>query len=146
MQKWLFNATTVIVLAVGLTACSPPPASTPRDALPAGTAEVTINHRPLPVTTAVECTPIGSLTKITAGIPAAGISTQISNLEGLDVKFVSITDLGGFTGTYLHTLEGSVADVGMADQTYIIRGVAEGFDSGNPSKRTTSTFAIRVAC
>ncbi|MGA9488750.1 MAG: lipoprotein LpqH [Mycobacterium sp.] len=129
-----------------MAACSTPSASPPRGALPAGTAEVTINHATLPATTAVKCTPIGSLTTITTGDSAAGVTALISNQAGLRAKSVSINDLGGFTGSYMDKLDGNAAEVTMAGQTYIIRGGADGFDTDNPSMRTTGTFAIRVAC
>jgi len=146
MRKWFFNAAAAALVAAGVGACSSPPASPPRGALPAGTAEVTINHGTVPTTTAVECMPIGSLTKITTGDSAAGLTALISNQAGLTAKSVSINGLGGFTGSYMDKLDGNTADVRMADQTYIIRGSASGFDTANPSMRTTGTFAIRVAC
>lgn len=90
--------------------------------------------------------PIGSLTTITTGDSAAGVTALISNETGLTAKAVSINDLGGFTGSYMDKLDANRADVRMADQTYIIRGIANGFDTDNPSMRTTGTFAIRVAC
>ena len=55
------------------------------------------------------------------------------------------TTSGGFTGSYMAGLGGK-ADVTMNDQTYTIRRSAEGFDTDNPSQRTTGTFTIRVAC
>jgi ipoprotein LpqH len=146
VRKRFFNATAVALVAAGVGACSSPPASPPKGALPAGTAEVTINHRTLPAATAVECMPIGSLTKITTGDSTAGVTAFISNETGLTAKSVSIEDLGGFTGSYMDKLDANAANVTMAGQTYIIRGSADGFDTDNPSIRTTGTFAIRVAC
>jgi ipoprotein LpqH len=113
--------------------------------LPAGTARVTINDRTLPAMTTVKCAPIASLTTIATGDQAAGVKALVSNETGLTVKSVSITDLGGFTGSYMKGLDGK-ADVSVTDQTYLIRGTAEGFNTDNPSMRTTGTFAIRVAC
>jgi ipoprotein LpqH len=146
VRKWIFNAAVASLVAAGAAACSSPPASPPREALPAGTAEVTINQATLPKTTAVRCTPIGSLTTITTGDSAVGMTAQISNETSLTAKSVSIKDHGGFTGSYQDKLDGNSANVRMAGQTYIIRGVADGFGVDNPSKRTTGTFVIRVAC
>jgi lipoprotein LpqH len=146
MQKWFFNAMAAGLVAAGVAACSSPSAPTPKESLPPGTAEVTINHGTLPRITAVKCKPIDSMTTITTGDSAAGITAQISNAANLTAKSVSINDLGGFTGSYLDKLDGNAANVRMAGQTYIIDGVADGFDTDNPSKRTTGTFAIRVAC
>jgi lipoprotein LpqH len=146
VQKRFVNATAAALVAASVGACSSPPASPTRGALPAGTAEVTINHGTLPTTTAVKCTPIGALTTITTGDSTAGVTALISNETGLTAKSVTIKDLSGFTGSYLDKLDGHSAEVRMADQTYIIRGIADGFDTDNPSMRTTGTFAIRVAC
>ena len=145
MQKPFVNAMAAALVAAGATACSSPSASPPPGALPAGTARVTINARDLPATTAVKCAPIGSLTTITTGDTAAGVTALVSNETGLTAKSVTITDVGGFTGSYMNGL-GEKADVGMAGRTYIIRGTADGFDTDNPSVRTTGTFAIHVAC
>ncbi|MCV7241640.1 lipoprotein LpqH [Mycobacterium mantenii] len=134
------------MVAASVAACSSsPPASAPPGVLAAGTARVTINDRELPATTSVKCSPIGTLTTITTGDMAAGVTALVSNETGLTAKSVSITNLGGFTGTYMKGLDGK-ADVSMTDQTYVIRGTADGFDTDNPSVRTTGTFAIRVAC
>jgi ipoprotein LpqH len=106
---------------------------------------VTINDKALPATTAVKCAQIGSLTTITTGDTAAGVKALVSNETGLTAKSVTITDLGGFTGSYMKGLD-SKADVSMTAQTYIIRGTAEGFVTDNPGVRTPGTFAIQVAC
>ncbi|WP_332108037.1 lipoprotein LpqH [Mycobacterium mantenii] len=146
VQKRFFNKTAATLVAASVAACSSsPPASAPPGVLAAGTARVTINDRELPATTSVKCSPIGTLTTITTGDMAAGVTALVSNETGLTAKSVSITNLGGFTGTYMKGLDGK-ADVSMTDQTYVIRGTADGFDTDNPSVRTTGTFAIRVAC
>lgn len=106
---------------------------------------MTINDRTLPQTHSVNCLPLGWLTTITTGNPAAGITAFVSKKDALTADSVSINDLGGFTGSYMAGLGGK-ADVTMNDQTYTIRGSAEGFDTDNPSQRTTGTFTIRVAC
>ncbi|WP_081665287.1 lipoprotein LpqH [Mycobacterium sp. UM_CSW] len=113
--------------------------------LPGGTAQVTINDRPLPETHSVKCVRLGSLTTITTGNPAGGLTAFVSNKDALTANSVSINDLGGFTGTYQAGL-GDKADVTMNDQTYTIRGSADGFVKDDPSQRTTGTFTIRVAC
>jgi ipoprotein LpqH len=145
VQKRFFNVTAAALIAAGVGACSSPPASPPPGTLPAGSAKVTINHKAVLATTAVKCAPIGSLTTITTGDTAAGVTALVSNKTGLTAKSVSINDLGGFTGSYLEGLDGK-ADVSMTGQTYVIRGTADGFDTDNPSVRATGTFAIQVAC
>ena len=145
MQKKFFSAAAAVLVAAGAAACSSPTASPPPGEIPAGTARVTINDRALPAVNAVKCMPIRSLTTITAGNATAGLTAQISNEAGLVAKTISINDMGGFTGRYMSGLEGK-ADVSMAGQTYIMRGTAAGFDTENPSVRTTRTFTIEVSC
>jgi hypothetical protein len=145
MQKKFFNAAAAVLVAAGAAACSSPTASPPPGEIPAGTARVTINDRALPAVNAVKCMPIRSLTTITAGNAAAGVTALVSNETGLEAKTININDMGGFTGRYTSGLEGR-ADVSMTGRTYIFRGTADGFDAANPSVRTTDTFAIEVSC
>ena len=70
---------------------------------------------------------------------------MVSNAEGLDVKLLRLTDLGGFTGSYNQGLDGE-ATVSMTDRTYDINGTAVGFDLDNPSFRSTGDFRIKIAC
>jgi ipoprotein LpqH len=113
--------------------------------LVAGTAQVTVNGQNAGITEAVQCTPAGSLTTITTGDPASGISALISNKGELTAEAVGINNVGGFTGSYNAGLGGS-AKVTMTGRTYDIAGTADGFDTANPSFRTSGTFAIKVAC
>ena len=113
--------------------------------LPAGTAQVTVNGQNLGTTEAVQCTPAGSLTTITTGDQASGISALISNEDELIAAAVGINNVGGFTGSYNAGL-GGTAKVTMTGRTYDITGTADGFDTANPSFRTSGTFAIKVAC
>lgn len=145
MHKKFFGAAAGALVVAGAAACSSPTASPPSSDVPGGTARVTINGRTLPAVHEVKCVPISSLTTITAGDAGVGVTAQVSNEAGLEAKNISINDMGGFTGRYLAGLEGK-ADVQMAGRTYTFRGTADGFDTENPSVRTTSRFAIRVAC
>ncbi len=113
--------------------------------LVAGTAQVTVNGQNLGTTEAVQCTPAGSLTTITTGDQASGISALISNKDELTAAAVGINNVGGFTGSYNAGL-GGTAKVTMTGRTYDITGTADGFDTANPSFRTSGTFAIKVAC
>jgi ipoprotein LpqH len=143
----LFSASAAVVIAAALSACSSSPrvSQPPPGTLPAGTAKVVINAKALADTTVVECTPVGSLTKIATGDPAAGVTALVSNANRLTARSVTISNLGGFSGSYMEGLAGK-ADVTMVDQTYLIRGTAEGFDSDNPNLRATYSFAVTVAC
>ncbi len=121
----------------------------PPGALVAGTAQVTVNGRDAGTTDSVQCDPAGTLMMVSTGDPhdpeSSGISATISNEDGLVVREVGIRDLGGFTGSYNQGLGGD-AEVTMTGRTYDIRGTADGFDTDNPSFRTTGDFQIKVAC
>jgi lipoprotein LpqH len=141
------NVSAAVVVAAIISACSSSPgaARAQPEILPAGSAQVTINDQALPVTHAVTCMPAGSLTTITIGDTASGTYALVSNENTLTTKAVNINNLGGFSGSYTHGLDGK-ADVTMNGYTYTIRGSAEGFDTKNPSLRAAGTFTIKVAC
>jgi len=146
VQKRFPNAFAIVLMAASVGACSPSRAAAPPPGtLPPQTAQVTINDHALPETHAVECVPMGSLTTVTTGDTAAGTTVFVSNEGALIAKTVSISDLGGFTGSYAEHLQGA-ADVTLHGYTYTIRGRAEGFNTDNPSLRATNTFTIKVAC
>lgn len=106
---------------------------------------MTVNGQNIGTTEAVQCSPAGSLTTITAGDQASGITTLVSNKEELTAEAVDINNVGGFTGSYNAGL-GGTAKVAMTGRTYDITGTADGFNTAFPSFRTSGTFAIKVAC
>jgi len=79
------------------------------------------------------------------GDQASGISALISNKDELTAAAVGINNVGGFTGSYNSGL-GGTAKVTMTGRAYDITGTTDGFDTANPSFRTSGTFAIKVAC
>jgi len=109
--------------------------------LPAGTAQVTVAVRTL--VPPRRCS--AHRRTITTGDRASGISALISNKDELIAAAVGINNVGGFTGSYNSGL-GGTAKVTMTGRTYDIIGTADGFDTANPSFRTSGTFAIKVAC
>ena len=138
-------AAAAATLAVAGCSSGPPDYQPAPGTLVAGTAQVTVNGQNLGTTEAVQCTPAGSLTTITTGDQASGISALISNKDELIAAAVGINNVGGFTGSYNAGL-GGTAKVTMTGRTYDITGTADGFDTANPSFRTSGTFAIKVAC
>ena len=106
---------------------------------------MTVNGQNTGTTEAVLCTPAGSLTTIITGDQTSGITTLISNKDELTTEAVNINNVGGFTGSYNAGL-GGTAKVTMTDRTYDISGTADGFDTSNPSFRTSGMFAIKVSC
>lgn len=136
------------MLVVGATAgcSSPPPETKPAPGeLVAGTAKVTINGKDTGTTEAVQCVPAGTMTTITTGDAASGVTAMVSKKDELVAESVSINNLAGFTGSYNRDL-GGTAKVTMTGATYDISGTADGFNTDNPSFRTGGTFAIEVAC
>ncbi len=113
--------------------------------LVAGTAQMSVNGQNVGTTTAVQCATTSTLTTITTGDQASGISALISNKDALTAESVGINNVGGFTGSYNKGLGGS-AKVTITGRTYDITGTADGFATANPSFRTSGTFAVKVAC
>ena len=138
-------AAAATTLAAAGCSSGPPDYQPAPGTLVAGAAQVTVNDQNLGTTEAVQCTPAGSLTTITTGDQASGISALISKEDELIAAAVGINNVGGFTGSYNAGLGGS-AKVTMTGRTYDISGTADGFDMANPSFRTSGTFAIKVAC
>ena len=138
-------AAAAATLAVAGCSSGPPDYQPAPGTLVAGTAQMTVNGQNIGTTEAVQCTPAGSLTTITTGDQASGISALISNKDELTAAAVGINNVGGFTGSYNAGL-GGTAKVTMTGRTYDITGTADGFDTANPSFRTSGTFAIKVAC
>ena len=68
--------------------------------LVAGTAQVTVNGVDTGTTEMVQCMPAGSLTTITTGNNASGVTAMVSSRDELVAESVSINNLGGFTGSY----------------------------------------------
>jgi ipoprotein LpqH len=138
-------AAAAATLSVAGCSSGPPDYRPAPGTLVAGTAQVIVNGQNLGTTEAIQCTPAGSLTTITTGDQASGISALISNKDELTAAAVGINNVGGFTGSYNAGL-GGTAKVTMTGRTYDITGTADGFDTANPSFRTSGTFAIKVAC
>ena len=138
-------AATLVVGGVAGCSSGPPPAKPQPGTLVAGTAQVSINGKDAGTTEAVQCVPAGSLTTITTGDDASGVTAMVSNKAGLVAESVSINNLGGFTGSYNADL-GGTAKVTMTGATYDITGTADGFNTDSPSFRTGGTFAIKVSC
>jgi ipoprotein LpqH len=134
-----------VMLAVAGCSSGPPDYKPAPGMLVAGTAQVTVNGQNVGTTKAVQCTAAGPLTTVATGDQTAGVTALISNKDDLIADAVSINNVGGFTGSYNRGLGGQ-ANVTMTGRTYDISGTADGFDTANPSFRTTGTFAIKVAC
>jgi hypothetical protein len=141
--RWIAVAATTLAVA----GCSSGPQALKLGAgeLVAGTAKVTVNGQNTGTTQAVQCSSAGPLTTIVTGDQASGVSALVSNKDALTAEAVGIHDLGGFTGSYNAGL-GGTAKVAMTGRTYDITGTADGFNTANPSFRTSGTFVIKVSC
>jgi ipoprotein LpqH len=138
----------MVFLSVGVTVgCSstPPPAFV-SGALPGGQAEVKIDERDAASTHAVSCQSMPWFRIVTIGDGDAGATAYLSNEVVQTTDFVSIRNLGGFTGSYNAGHDEVKATVGMTGSTYEIKGTARGTYIGQPGTTTTGTFAITVAC
>lgn len=133
------------VLASAGCSSSPPDYHPAPGTLVAGTAQVTVDGQDGGLTRSVQCNATGPLTTITTGDQRSGVTAMISNQEDLIAESVGIRDVAGFTGSYNQGL-GGTATVTMTGRTYHISGTADGFRTGNPSFRTSGTFAVQVSC
>jgi ipoprotein LpqH len=142
-----FRLVLLSAAALALAGCSsqPPEPALQKGELVAGTAKVTVNGQDIGTTEAVQCTAAGPLTTIATGDQTSGITTLVSNKDELTTEAVGINNVGGFTGSYNAGL-GGTAKVTMTGRTYDITGTADGFDTANPSFRTSGTFTIKVSC
>ena len=138
-------AAAAATLAIGGCSSGPPDYQPAPGTLVVGTAQLIVNGQNIGTTDAVQCTPAGSLTTVITGDQTSGVSALISNKDELTAEAVAINNVGGFTGSYNAGL-GGTAKVTMAGRSYDITGTANGFDTANPSFRTSGTFAIKVAC
>jgi lipoprotein LpqH len=137
----------VSAASLALAACSSQPSEPtllPGE-LAAGTAKITVDGKDTGTTDAVQCTPAGSLTTVGTGDQNSGVTVLVSNKDQLTADTVAINNVGGFTGSYNAGL-GGTAKVTMTGRTYDITGTADGFNTANPSFRTSGTFAIKVSC
>jgi ipoprotein LpqH len=126
--------------------CSPPqPAPKPPGALPSGTAEMTIDGLQTATSHSVSCVAIQSMTTITTGSDAEGVTAVVDNSGKLAADSISIRNVGGFTGSYWRDLSKD-ADVSMAGTTLTITGTADGYKVDNPSFRTTGSFKFKASC
>ena len=140
-----WSAAAAALLTVAGCSSGPPEYKPAPGTLVAGTAQVTVNGQNTGTTEAVQCAPAGTLTTITTGDQVSGVSALISSKDQLTTQAVSINNVGGFTGSYNAGL-GGTAKVTMNGRTYDITGTADGFNTANPSFRTSGTFAIKVSC
>jgi hypothetical protein len=145
-NKVVFIAAAALMIG-GSVACSSGQVSgQPRPGtLPAGTAQLTIDGKTLPITREVECAPPEEyLTTITTGNDASGATVMVSNAGKLTVEFVRIRNVAGFTGDYNRGLGGD-ATVDLIAATYQIAGAAFGYSTKSPEP-TRLPFAIKVSC
>ncbi len=106
---------------------------------------MTVNGQNLGTTDAVQCTEAGPLVTLTTGDDGTGVRVLVDTGDGLVVKEVSILNLGGYTGSFNAGLGGE-ATATMTGRTYNFEGIADGFETANPSFRSSGTFEIKVSC
>jgi lipoprotein LpqH len=135
-------------LLLGVTACSPPdpPPSLPAGALPPGTIDVSINGKSAGRQHGLACTRIASFTSAAAGEGGSSVRAVVNAADELNAVSVQITDIGGFTGSYMANLQGKAQTKLVGTSTFVISGVANGFFAARPADQTTSDFTVKFAC
>jgi ipoprotein LpqH len=136
----------VAVVAIGVAGCSSPQGAKPvRGALPAGTAELSLDGGTARVSEAVQCETIAWTKTIKTGDNTWGVNVMLSNAKNLVAEFVRLHNSDGFTGSYDRHLQGE-AEVTMTGPTYRIAGTAVGFSGAKAIQRTTEPFELKVSC
>jgi hypothetical protein len=136
----------IALVAASVAGCSSTPSASPEPgALAAGTAQVIMGDQNTGPTYAVTCQSIQSITTVTIKNAESSVVALIDNAKELTADSVSMTNVGGFTGSYQRDAQGS-ARINMSHQAYTIAGTAEGFISDRPTLRTQTSFTIRAAC
>ncbi len=137
----------VVAALLGMTACSSgaPRAASPPRALAPGTIDVAINGQTVNTPRHAGCTRVGSYTAVAAGEGDSRLRAVVNDAVGIKAVSVEITNVGGFTGSYLLNLQGD-AEARVAGSTFQISGVANGYDTARPSFRATGDFRIQFAC
>jgi hypothetical protein len=75
------------------------PLSPTSDALPPGTAQITVGGSDGGRVDAVHCQQTGSLTTMTTGDPESGATAVVSAADGVPAESVQLRALAGFTGS-----------------------------------------------
>jgi ipoprotein LpqH len=88
---------------------------------------------------------VSSFTTVSAGQGDSRVHAVLNDSVGLKTVSVEITNIGGFTGSYLANLQGN-ADAWVAGSTFQISGVADGFYSDRPSFGAKGDYQIKFAC
>lgn len=132
------------VIVAGVAGCSSPPPREP-GALPAYTAQVTVNGWDTGRTDAVSCSQVGSLWTIDTGDTAAGTTAVVEAGNAFTAKSVQIRNLAGFSGSYWDG-HGGNADASIVGNIYVLSGTIDGFNVDDPTKPATGTFKIRANC
>jgi lipoprotein LpqH len=131
---------------MGIAGCSSSPPRSPSlsaGALPAGTAEVTVNGNGAGPIYDVTCQDLGNgFISISIGRTATRTTVLV---DASTPKGITFHHVEGFTGSYWQDLQGS-ARLGVLDQTYALTGTAVGLTAEKPYARTTNSFAVKVAC
>ncbi|OBB27380.1 hypothetical protein A5762_07670 [Mycolicibacterium elephantis] len=139
-------AVAAVLIVVSTAGCSPVAVHQKSGQLPPGMARLSVGGQDTGRAEAVDCVPNEHLTMITVGEGRPVAVAMISSTDELAVKWVRLHDAAGFSGSYNDGLGGE-AKVTLTEATYQISGVADGFDiNQNPSRPTTESFVIDVAC
>lgn len=132
------------VFTVGAQGCAFPPSTAPQ-ALPPGTASVSIDGADTGERHFVTCDKLQWLLTIESSGADGGFTAMVDMSDDLDAKFVKIRQLGGFTGS---AWDGGVGglDVRGDDGMITITGTGYGRLTGAPPGPVMAPFTITTFC
>ena len=139
-MKRRFSAAAAVLVAVGVAACSSPPA-----ALSSRDAKVIINGQATKALQPVTCYQTGRSFTIETLEKDPGFTATIQMGDTVTAELVDIRSLGDFTGTYWNDNLGK-AQAKVTQGKFNVSGEAQGAFANNPNQSTTATFDITTSC
>jgi ipoprotein LpqH len=139
-MKRRFPAAVALLVAVGVTGCSGPPA-----ALSTHDAKVIINGEATNSLQPVTCYQIGQSWTIRTLDKEPGFTATITLGDTVKPDVVDIRNLGNFTGTYWNDNLGT-AQAKVSQGKFTVSGEAQGSFADKPNQSTTAAFDITTDC
>lgn len=138
-------AAAVLVSGCGSDEIAAPPL--PDGAVQPGSARIVVGDDDTGTTWAVDCaTDAAGTLRVSIGTQSSGATAVVDQADDMAVRTVTLTGLGGFTGSYLEGVGEGTAEATTIGNTYSITGTARGFDDDSPSFTSDADFDIAVSC
>ncbi len=139
-MKRRFPVAAVLLVAVGVAACSSKPA-----ALSNHDAKVIIDGKATNALQPVTCSQVGQSWTIQTLDKEPGFTATIRLGDPVTPQTVEIRNLGNFTGTYWNDNLGK-AQARVNQGKFNVSGEAKGAFADKPNQSTTATFDITTNC